>query len=287
VLSLNEGKACDAIIRHIEARANAQRANMRLHDEHPERDRRVELTFEIGTSLYAMEHTGIEPFPDFMRMNRDSRRLLEPIERGVSAALAPKEILELHIPVGALTALSNKELRRIQDALVRYVIMAAPRVPVRSYADYIGDLNPVTPPGVPFSMRLYRFHSLGSPARFQVVHNLKGDRKALRADRIRLSCEKKFSKLAVWKAAGARTIFVMEDNDIQLTNPSVVADAFLSIAMARNDRPDETYMLMTCTDPWYAWPILIDNVTYFDFAQRYHPIHVEIDPAGLTPVTPR
>jgi hypothetical protein len=288
VLSLNEGKACDAIIRHIEGRAEALRCNTRLHDKHPEPDRRVELTFELGSSLYAMEHTGIEPFPDFMRMNRDSRRLFDPIIRGVSTALSPNEMLELHIPVGALTDRGNKDLKRIQDALVRHVIVTAPGVPVRSYADYIGDLKPVTPPSVPFPVTLYRFNSLGLPARFQIVHSLRGNREGLRAERIRLACEKKFPKLAAWKASDrARTILVLEDNDIQLTNQSVVADAFLSIAMARDDRPDETYMLMTCTEPWYGWPILIDNVTYFDLAGRYHPIHLEIDPAELTPVTAR
>ena len=52
-------------------------------------------------------------------------------------------------------------------------------------------------------------------------------------------------------------------------------------------RPDEVYMLMTCAEPWYAWPILIDNNTYFELAVRSRPIHFEIDPAELTPVTAR
>jgi hypothetical protein len=288
VLSLNEGKACDAIIRHIEARAKAQYSNMRLHDKHPEPDRRVELTFELGFGLYALEHTSIEPFPDFIRMNRDSQRLFDPIKRGASPALSPNEILQLQIPLGELTDLGNKELKRIQDALVRHVIATAPGVPVRSYADYVGDLKPVTPPGVPFPVTLYRFHSLGLPAQFHITHSLRGNIEALRAERIRLACEKKFPKLAAWKASDrARTILVLEDNDIQLTSPPLVADAFLPVAMARDDRPDETYMVMTCAEPWYVWPILIDNITYFDLAKRYHPIHLEIDPAELTPVTTR
>src|SRR5262249_55521794 len=156
-----------------------------------------------------------------------------------SSALSPNEILEVHIPLGALTGLNNKELRRIQDALVRHIILTAPGVPVRSYADYIGDLRPVTPVGVPFPVTLYRFDSLGLPAECKVVHRLPRDREVLRAERIRLACEKKFPKLAVWKASdGARTILVLEDNDIQLTSPQAVADTFLPIAMARDDRPD-------------------------------------------------
>jgi len=42
---------------------------------------------------------------------------------------------------------------------------------------------------------------------------------------------------------------------------------------------------MTCTDTWYAWPILVDGVSYFNLAGRYHPLHLEFDSKMLTPVT--
>jgi hypothetical protein len=289
VLSFNEGKACDAVIRVIEARADAQRSNVRLHDLHPESDRRIELTFELGSDLFAVEHTAIEPFADFMRMNSDSPRLFGPITRSLSPVVSPGETWELHIPLGALTDRGNKDLRRIQDALVRYVMVMAPRVPVRSYADYIGDLDPAMPPDVPFFVNLYRFDSLGLPSRFQIVHGLAGGSKeALRGERMLLACKKKFPKLAAWKNShDARTVLILEDNDIQLTNPVVVADSFVPLAMARDDRPDETYMVMTCAEPWLVWPILVGNDTYFDLAARSDPILFEIDPTKLTPVTDR
>jgi hypothetical protein len=236
-----------------------------------------------------MEHTAIEPFADFMRMNQDSPRLFDPIKQSLSSAVLPGEIWELHIPLGALTDRANKDLRRIQDALVRHVTGTAPGVPVRTYADYIGDLDPVMPPDVPFFVNLYRFDSLGLPSRFQIVHSLAGGSKeALRGERMLLACKKKFPKLAAWKKAHhARTVLILEDNDIQLTNPVVVADAFLPLAMAKEDRPDETYMVMTCAEPWLVWPILIGNDSYFDLAARSHPILFEIDSTKLTPVTHR
>ncbi len=275
MLPLNEGKACDAIIRLIEARDNAQRSNLHLHDAHPDPDRRVELTFELGAALYAMEHTSIEPFADFMQMNGASSRLFEPIRRRVSPVVPAGEVWEMHIPLGALTGRDNKDLRRIQDALAHHVITTAPQVPIRSYADYIGDLRPVTPPNVPFLVNLYRFGSLGLPSRFDIVHTVPGSSKeTLRRERLLLACRKKFPKLAAWKRSDcARTILILEDNDIQLTNQVLVADAFLPLAMARDDRPDETYMIMTCAEPWYVWPILIDDKTYFD-----RPDHFEVDP---------
>jgi hypothetical protein len=288
MLSLNEGKACDAIVRHIEARTKAQRSNMRLHDTHPDKHRRVELTFEAGFTLYAVEHTGIEPFPEFMRMSGDSKRLFEPIEKAASAALPRNEVVQIDIPVGALFNKSKKTLRSIQDALVSFIVATVPKMPLRRYADYIGDIGAVTPAGVPFPVHLYRFHAPNTPFNFMIKHRLSGDTDAMRRDRIQRACNDKFPKLAAWKASDrARTILILEDNDIQLTNQAIVAEAYLPIAKARDDRPDETYMLMTCTDTWYAWPLLIDSVSYFDLAGRYHPVHLEFDSKTLTPVTAR
>jgi hypothetical protein len=91
----------------------------------------------------------------------------------------------------------------------------------------------------------------------------------------------------MWKQSdNARTILVLEDNDVQLTNQSIVTDAFLPIAQARAEAPDETYLVSTCTSPWYAWPILINGRTYFDLAATQHPIYFEMDNAGnlITPV---
>jgi hypothetical protein len=289
LLKFNEGRVCDAIVRHLEARAGTQRSNVDLRDTHAVRDARVELTFNLGSRYYALEHTGIEPFPDFMRLNNEAPRLVNPIKEALMGALPPDDVFELQLPVLALQDREKKELRVIQDSLASWIVATAPTLETRSYADYIGDIEPISPPGVPFSVMLYRFESLGSGGRFQVTNLLSGDPEAKRRERIQLACDDKFPKLAAWKVReGARTILVLEDNDIQLTNQSLVANVFVPIARARSDAPDETYLIMTYdSDTWYAWPILIDNVSYFDLSARYHPIHLEIDPAILKPITSR
>ena len=50
-----------------------------------------------------------------------------------------------------------------------------------------------------------------------------------RSVRIRRACEKKFPKLRK-RLDGARTILVLEDNDVQTTNVDRVADAYLPVA---------------------------------------------------------
>lgn len=94
--------------------------------------------------------------------------------------------------------------------------------------------------------------------------------------RIRRACDKKFPKLAEWKRSdGARTILLLEDNDLQLTNQSVVGDKYMPIARGRNDTPDEAYLISTCASR-YGWPLLIDGREYFDFAQSEHLLHFEV-----------
>jgi hypothetical protein len=59
-------------------------------------------------------------------------------------------------------------------------------------------------------------------------------------DRLREPVEKKFPKLAAWKRDHkARTILVLKDNDMQLTNQAIVTETFLPLALERLDRPDQ------------------------------------------------
>jgi hypothetical protein len=61
----------------------------------------------------------------------------------------------------------------------------------------------------------------------------------LRTDRMKAVVDKKSPKLAMWKKNdNAKSILVLEQNDIQLTNPSIVADTYLPLAKAMSDRAE-------------------------------------------------
>jgi hypothetical protein len=62
-LRFNEGKACDAILR------------------------RLELACEIGDRLFAIEHTGIEPFAGHMQLEAEPGVHFRPIETMVAGHL--------------------------------------------------------------------------------------------------------------------------------------------------------------------------------------------------------
>ena len=245
--------------------------------------------FHHRWQLFALEHTGIEPFKGHVQMDAEADQLFKPITDALNNTLGTAAVFELMIPANALQGRKMPEVRGIQRELIDWVKATAPTVPARRYGDYKKtSVGPATVPGVPFPVSLYRFEPALAPGHhFQLTHLVR-NADQLRKDRIREAVERKFPKLAAWKRdESARTILVLEDNDIQLTNQSIVTETYLPLAMARDDRPDETYLVASCMSPWHAWPILIDNEFHFDFARTGNAQNWEIDPTILTPLTKR
>jgi hypothetical protein len=287
-LKYNEGLACEAIVRHLENRANGVRTGLRW----PEDEQHafpVEAAFKIGDQLYALEHTGIEPFGGHMQMEAQATRLFAPIEDGLKGNLDTAAVFQLHVPVNAFRGQRKSDVGRIQQALIGWVKMTAPTVqkPLAAYTGH--SVGPVDVPGVPFPVSLYRYEPPIVPGRhFEIRHIVAGGERA-RIDRINQAIVDKFPKLVAWKRhQGAKSIFVLESNDVQLTNPANVTETFVPQANARDDRPDETYLVMSCMNPWLAFPILIGDKTYFDLARENKAeVYWKIDNRALTPLTKR
>jgi hypothetical protein len=274
----NEGKACDAALQSIERRENAHRNNLKW----PEKDgigEPVELVCEVGAQTYAFEHTAIEPFEGHIQLNNQAGMHFHPIREAVSPLVPTDEVWELTVPVNVFRALRMKDIRKMQGMLISWVKQTAPTLPKRPFAEVRG-LTKITPPGLSFAVYLARYQAAVLGYNMLVIKHLASDdRGAAREERIRIACNKKFGKLAAWKADGARTVLVLENLDIQITNVAHVAETFLSIIKGRSDAPDEVYQLDTyTTGGWFLWPLLIGGKTYFDLGQEVHPLAWEIDP---------
>ncbi len=286
MLTFHQAETCEGIIQCLEMRERVKRRDVQVRDigNNTPPDARVEMTFRLGNQLYAIEHTGIEPFDGFMQHQNRAPALFEPIQAAVAAALRAMigagDVIELQMPIDAFDGRKLPEVRAIHAALIPWVSATAPTLSSNRYAEYRHMLK-AQPPGVPFQVTLVRFKGeLPPPGFFMLKHVTRASGQP-REPRIQRACNDKFPKLATWKRSdNARTILVLEDNDVQLTNQSIVADAFLPIARGRADAPDETYMVSTCTSPWYAWPILVNGRSYFDLAEISHPIHFEMDATG-------
>ncbi len=143
----------------------------------------------------------------------------------------------------------------------------------------------MTIPGVPFDVSLHRFAELGPLGRFSVAYLVGSNVEAARFERISKSCDDKFGKLAEWKrTCGARTVLVLEENDIQLTNHGLVADALSRAEKGRTDTPDEVYVVSTfCDDVWWVTCLRREGKAYHDDGEHY----IEVDPSTLVQLTDR
>ncbi|MHB8884873.1 MAG: hypothetical protein ACYC5H_07265 [Methylovirgula sp.] len=282
-LALNEGKCCDAVIRTLEARFGQPRND--LHS--PEKDHAaapVEFTCRIGGRLYAFEHTGIEPFAGHIRLHADAARDLDPIKQALAGRLPPDEFFELHMPALAMQGLKAPARQRIQAALAAWVESTAPTLPRTEIRRDTRPITKATPSGVPFEVSLRRcVRQPQFSVSFSIVHVVSDSRQPEdRKARLRKTCVKKFPKLAAWKRdSGARTVLVLEDNDIQLSNPQVIYDAYSAVEDEFSDRPDEVHLVTTIIEPtWWVHRLRVDDLNYYQLSQLGNCM-TELDSATL------
>ena len=87
-------------VRHLEERTRLARAGLRWPEDeghaHP-----VEAAFTLGSQLFALEHTGIEPFKGHVRMEAEADRHFAPITDALKGALGTTAVFELNMPINA------------------------------------------------------------------------------------------------------------------------------------------------------------------------------------------
>jgi hypothetical protein len=281
----NEGRACDAVIRYLERRSGAVRANVQF----PDRDRfavPIEVAFDLSGTLFAMEHTGIEPFEGHTKLQATASIGIRPIAAAVEGQLSPTEDFELHIPMGAFDGLGRRRLEEVHKLIADWVLETWPKLAIAPIGRYDTSVMPTSIPGVPFEVKLYRLAGLVKPGSLQVVHVVR-DVESLRQARMRAALEKKLPKLSKWKEKfSARTVLVLEQNDIQLTNVHLVTDALLTAETQLTGIADEVYLVTSTITPWWVHFVRVDGRSYFDLTNPDDRAW-EIDPASLTSITDR
>jgi hypothetical protein len=289
-----EGKAIDAVLRRIEARDQTSRLDDgRSPDDlkDPDPTRRVDYVCTVGTQLYAFEHTGIEPFENQITFEEHNRQLFAPLIERFDHRPTDSEFWEFHHPVEASVGLSGPKIRKVQDALIDWVDSSFQALPLVRYADrHPYPFERESAAGVPFRFSLVRwsmrdFQHSPLSGRFWLRPVVKGDVESARRERLKRTCDVKFGKLAKWRQdEGARSVLVLEENDLSLTNPECVAQALASVEIGRPDAPDEIFLVSTSLpDLWWVTCLRREGKTYYDDGERFH----EFDPTTLMQLTKR
>lgn len=285
-LEFHEGKACDAVIRQLEIRYGSSRANVRSpeqeHDPAP-----VEVVFQLGDRLCAVEHTGIEPFDGHMWLQNVFPQLFQPVKDAVASLLPDTEDFELRIPALALRGISGNALKRLLHSLATWILEVAAGLPIAEVGRFVEPTHPAPLPNVPFQVSLHRTRFIGTrPGEFRVAHVVPQTIENDRTHRIRTAYAKKLPKLKAWNDDhGARTVLILEDNDIQLTNHAVVAQAVSQIESTLSWHPHEVWLVITVdATTWWLWNLRRDDIALARL-QRDDMALVEIAVANLVDAT--
>ncbi len=262
-----ERKVCDAVLRVLEKRTRESRTDIRF----PEEDLcgpPVDLRVKLGATEYAIEHTRIEPFENQIK----TALIFNEIKDHVNARLAVLPGVahyQLHIP-NDVRLPEKKELRtQALDNLVEW-IQESTRilhercsrriVPIRS-PHWSDDQVTGKPEGFACTFEFLRWpyaelirRNPGSLWMGLFCPREYRDLDVRRYDRLKLAFSRKFPKLQECKAAGARTVIVLENRDSFRTRFDQFGNALPELlAEQTSDAPDEIFLVETESDPWWVY----------------------------------
>lgn len=279
-LRFHEGQACDLVLREIERRTGLSRKALRSPEADGDPDP-VDFAVDIGGITYAVEHTGIEPFAGHIHFSAQGGTHIDPIIAAVQGRLPTEDHYELQLPLGVLQGLRGYRLRSVQRALADLVVGTAPALRRAPAGRYITPVSRLRVPGAEFTVVLHRLERWANQPPFSISHVVDSSLEAQREQRLWETCDRKFGKLAAWRRkANARAVLVLEQNDIQLTNPEVVWIAYERAEQRFEERPDEVWLVVAVVDDmWWGVPLRVDGQDYYEAA--VHDRWPEYRPADL------
>jgi hypothetical protein len=230
-----------------------------------------------------LEHTGLEPFEGQIAI--EAKRHFEPLRTMFIGKIPQGELYDLQIPAGATLKLKERKIREIIPVLAAWIASEGPRAQLAPPGRRGIPIEREANDAVPFKVSLYRAALPGGPGLFwttHVVDQLENSRNT----RIERACRAKYPKLEKWKQHGARTVLILEENDIQLTNVIDVCRSLIEVEKLFQLLPDEVYLVTTSLIPWRVWFLRVDGRSFFDLSDPNKRAW-EVDPAGLLPVTAR
>jgi hypothetical protein len=287
----NERKACDAVVRSLEALAGTRRSNPHSPEDEglgPP----VEYVFDLGQQTYAVEHTIVEAFEGQINSNVHFERFVTPITDAFDGRLPKPGLYHVSFAIHPTMGMKPKAVAAAQTELITWIQAAAielheefPRAEPKernirgrrnSRSTSVGGVN------VLLSREVGWFVPEHAQGRLLPSRIAPKDYESLRPQRLN-SAMARLPKLQKWKDEGARSVLVLENRDIALSNHVVILEAAEKALTDRSDVPDEIWLVETIIkNKWTVICLMRGSVALPDdeAAVRYY----EYDPSSLDAV---
>jgi hypothetical protein len=247
----NEGRCCDAVLTILERELGAQRETLSWDTP---RSPGVEVRARIGDTLYALEHTLIDPYPSKRDDDRQFMAVMGELESSLpgSGALRPDCTYEAWVDIHAFRGRRRSEIPGMREAIRAWIVAAAPRLaPQRIYETLQLSASPPTVP-VRVLLKATLWPDRGNSLRIGRLVNAELEEQ--RRERIAAALQKKGPKLLAEGRVGARTVLVLENDDVALSNPVDVGAALHAQLAASDLAVDDVYLVDTDRAvEWLIW----------------------------------
>ncbi len=237
----HEEHICKLIMSVIEKRLK----DKIILSDRPDKTERKEKAIDfIGTGekqLYLIEHTFIESHEGRKRDDAHFSELLAPLEKALHKKMAsPGYYYRFGIKMGAVKG--AKETKKIQERLIAWISKTKDTLKE-------GKILSEKPDGIPFDIEFSK-HKAAIPEIEDrlLTHRITAGSESIeqmRRERIGVAFAKKFPKLQTAKTANpaARSILILESNDIALSNHLLIFEAVHAEIQKRQDAPDDIYLI--------------------------------------------
>ena len=225
----------------------------------------------LGVREHAIEHTQIEAIPGLIRADEGYGQLFEPVVDEISGTLPGAAVYTLHLPIDTHLGVKRADLARMRRDLIAWIRAKAQCLYERN-RDRLGRKNTspryldsveAKPPGFPYAVRLWigaaHSESQWGPLRLARLGLNNEELEARRANRLREALRRKCPKLQCCKEVGARTVLVLESDDIAQSDHVLVGECLAALLPERTDLPDEIYLVETEVKSWTVRCMKLDT----------------------------
>ena len=264
----NEGKACDAVVRHIEICTGKERSGIRL----PEIDGvgpPVDLRLKVGNREYAIEHTLLQPREDRIRDSAAFRKINEFIRKEIREPLPGSVYYALHVPIHISIPKGKKNRDRAFANLAEWIRSTAQRLHERrwQYPPSLVVNNTIKKAldGFEDEFELLRWPDSApakqTPGLLGMRFMASDDFEDLLTIALSNRFAKKVPKLNQCKAQGARTVLVLESIDLPIGHDKIIGNNLPALLERHSGKPDEIYLVEPRKDGtrWWIWPVKRDG----------------------------
>ena len=265
----NEGKACDAVVRHIELCTGDKRTGIRF----PEKDGGgppVDLRLKIGVRDFAIEHTLLQPRENRIKYSAVFREINRFIRERIRDPLPGPVYYELHLPTKvSLPSKKNKRRERALNNLAEWTLSTAQRLHERRWeyppAFYVDNTIKEVPDGFQDDFELLRWPDdvpvRRTPGALGIRFRAVEDPEKLLIKTLGTAFDRKFPKLHRCGKQGARTVLVLEAINLPVGHCKMIGKHLPGLLERHTNRPDEIYLVepRIYETTWWIWPVKRDG----------------------------